>query len=124
MIPAARSAGLAAAFGLAALALGACTAAPPDGPRLVASPGKDKSEAAFRQDDVDCRQVAAQAIAAQAPPEPAEGGPRQRYEQSYGQCMSAKGNTVERRYPYPSLLATGLLPLGGTGPAGVGSGQH
>jgi hypothetical protein len=44
------------------LALGACAAAPPPGPSVMALPGKDKSFAAFQQDDVSCRQYAAQQI--------------------------------------------------------------
>jgi Glycine-zipper domain len=41
------------------LALGACAAAPPAGPSVMALPGKDKSFEAFQQDDAACRQFAA-----------------------------------------------------------------
>ncbi|MGO8917461.1 MAG: hypothetical protein ACLQJR_16260 [Stellaceae bacterium] len=118
---------------LAALALGACTTAPPSGPSLVATAGKDKSVATFRQDDADCRQVAAQRIAAGAPTQPAEGAPaaapvagtpQQRYDASYAQCMCAKGDTIERRYGAYPLVFIGLLSSVGMGAAGHGSGNH
>jgi hypothetical protein len=134
MTRAARPGGLAAAFGvgshgafamlIAALALGACTTAPPSGPRLVASPGKDKSVAAFRQDDTDCRQAAAQTIGAESRPQPAEGTQQQRYDASYAQCMCAKGDTVARAYPPMPLVTIGLLSSVGMGSAGVGGGHH
>lgn len=40
------------------LALGACAVAPPQGPSVVAVPGRGKSAAAFQQDDYACRQFA------------------------------------------------------------------
>ncbi|MBS0559063.1 MAG: glycine zipper family protein [Proteobacteria bacterium] len=40
------------------LALGACVAAPPPGPSVVAMPGNGKSFAEFQQDDAYCRQYA------------------------------------------------------------------
>jgi hypothetical protein len=45
-------------FPVTALALGACTVAPPPGPSVMAMPGKDKSFEAFQQDDIACRQYA------------------------------------------------------------------
>ena len=45
-------------FPATALALGACTVAPPPGPSVMAMPGKDKSFEAFQQDDIACRQYA------------------------------------------------------------------
>lgn len=48
-------------YGLAILpllVLGACTAAPPSGPRVVAMPGPGKSFAQFQQDDDACRSYA------------------------------------------------------------------
>jgi len=109
---------------LAALALCACTTTPPSGPSLAAIPAQGKSVAALRQDDADCRHAAAQQIAAGAQPQAAAGTPQQRYDASYAQCMSQKGDTVARVYRFPSLVATGLLSSVGTGPAGVGSGHH
>lgn len=118
---------------LAALALGACTTAPPSGPSLAASPAKGKSVAAFRQDDTDCRQVAAQQIAAEAQPQgaggaptarPTAGTPQQRYDASYAQCMCAKGNDIARRYVGLPLVTIGLLSSVGMGAAGHGSGNR
>jgi hypothetical protein len=124
---------LSTAMLLAALALSACTTAPPSGPSLAATAGKGKSVAAFRQDDTDCRQVAAQRIAAEAQPQaaagapasgPVAGTPQQRYDASYAQCMSEKGDRVARVYRFPSLVTIGLLSSVGMGAAGVGSGHH
>jgi len=109
---------------LAALALSACTSAPPSGPSLAATPAKGKSVAAFHQDDTDCRQLAAQQIAAEAQPQAAAGTPRQRYDASYAQCMSQKGNMVERVYRFPPLVTIGFLSSVGMGAAGVGGGHH
>ncbi len=53
------------------LALGACAVAPPAGPSVMALPGKDKSFAAFEQDDIGCRQFAAQRIGVTSPQEAA-----------------------------------------------------
>lgn len=44
------------------LALGACAVAPPAGPSVMVLPAKGKDFAAFQQEDVACRQVAAQQI--------------------------------------------------------------
>jgi hypothetical protein len=110
---------------LAALALSACTTAPPpSGPSLTAIPAKGKSVAAFHQDDTDCRHVAAQQIAAEAQPHAAGGTPQQRYDASYAQCMSQKGDTVARVYRFPSLVTIGFLSSVGMGAAGVGGGHH
>ncbi len=109
---------------LTALALSACTTAPPSRPSLAATPAKGKSVAAFRQDDTDCRQVAAQQIAAEAQPQAAGGTPQQHYDASYAQCMSQKGDTVARVYRFPPLVTMGLLSSVGMGAAGVGSGHH
>ena len=43
---------------LPVLALGACTAAPPTGPRVVAMPGQGKSWDQFQQDQAGCEQYA------------------------------------------------------------------
>lgn len=40
------------------LALGACVAAPPPGPSVMAMPGQGKNYAAFQQDDAACQQTA------------------------------------------------------------------
>jgi hypothetical protein len=42
------------------LALGACAVPPPAGPSVMALPGQGKTFAAFQEDDVACRQYAAQ----------------------------------------------------------------
>jgi len=42
------------------LALGACAAAPPVGPTVLAIPGKGQSLAQFQQEDASCRQYAAE----------------------------------------------------------------
>jgi len=54
-----------------ALALGACTVAPPTGPSVMALPGRDKSFGAFRQDDAVCRDYADQQIGYGRPAEAA-----------------------------------------------------
>jgi len=54
-----------------ALALGACTVAPPTGPSVMALPGKDKSFDAFRQDDAVCRDYADRQIGYGQPAEAA-----------------------------------------------------
>jgi hypothetical protein len=109
---------------LAVLALGACTTAPPSGPSLAAAPGKGKSVAALRQDDTDCRHAAAQQINAEPQPKAAGGTPQQRYDASYAQCMSQKGEMVARVYHFPSLVTIGFLSSAGMGAAGVGGGHH
>ncbi len=43
---------------LPALALGACTIAPPSGPSIIAMPGQGKSFSQFQQDDNYCRNYA------------------------------------------------------------------
>jgi hypothetical protein len=43
----------------AALALGACAVAPPSGPRVMALPGAGKDFGTFQQEDMVCRQFAA-----------------------------------------------------------------
>ena len=53
----------------APLVLAACAVAPPTAPSVVALPAKDKSLADFQQDDLTCRQYAAQQFGA-APPQP------------------------------------------------------
>lgn len=45
-----------------ALAVGACTVAPPTGPSVAALPPPGKDFARFRQEDLACRQVAQQEI--------------------------------------------------------------
>ncbi len=50
-----------------ALALGACAVAPPTGPSVMVLPAKGKSFADFQQDDVTCRQYAAQQIGIGSP---------------------------------------------------------
>lgn len=56
---------------LGTLLLGACAAAPPPGPSVMVLPGKDKSFAAFQQDDALCRQFASQRIGYGSPAEAA-----------------------------------------------------
>ncbi len=118
---------------LVALTLGACATAPPSGPSLVAAAGKDKSVAAFRQDDADCRQVAAQRVAGAAPTQPTEaapaaapvaGTPQQRYDASYAQCMCAKGDAIERRYGAYPLVFIGFLSSVGMQAGGHGGGSR
>jgi hypothetical protein len=118
---------------LAALALAACATVPPSGPSVVATAGKDKSAAAFLQDDAECREVAARQIAAELPARPTEGGPaaapvagtpQQRYDASYAQCMCAKGDSIARRYVGLPVVTIGLLSSVGMGAAGHGSGNH
>jgi hypothetical protein len=46
----------------AALALGACTVAPPTGPTVMALPPQGKGMTAFQQDDASCRQYASAQI--------------------------------------------------------------
>ncbi len=43
---------------VSALALGACAVPPPQGPSVVAMPGRGKDMASFQQDDLVCRQFA------------------------------------------------------------------
>lgn len=109
---------------MAALALSACTTSPPAGPSLATTPAKGKSVAAFRQDDIDCRQAAAQQIAAEPQPQAVGGTSQQRYDASYAHCMSQKGDTVARVYRFPPLVTIGFLSTAGMGAAGVGGGHH
>jgi hypothetical protein len=51
----------------AVLALGACVAAPPPGPSVMALPGQNKSFDAFQQDDFACRQYAWQQTGGASP---------------------------------------------------------
>lgn len=46
--------------GLGTALLAGCAVAPPTGPTVMVLPGKDKTFAAFRQDDATCEQYAAQ----------------------------------------------------------------
>jgi hypothetical protein len=99
------------------LAVSACVAGPPPGPIGVVAPGKDKSQAAFQQDQFVCQQhAAAQTGYGNAPQNPADhlpadgtlpgsgggsasaavtSGPETPGEVSYLQCMAARGNTVQ-----------------------------
>jgi len=52
---------------LGSLALGACVAAPPTGPEVVAMPGPGKTFAQFQQDDATCRDYAQQQIGGAQP---------------------------------------------------------
>lgn len=52
---------------LGTLGLGACTVAPPTGPSAMALPGKDKSFAAFQDDDAQCRGFAMAQLGGRSP---------------------------------------------------------
>jgi hypothetical protein len=52
---------------VAALALSACTVAPPPGPSVMALPGQGKDFGAFQQDDMACRQYAWQQTGGASP---------------------------------------------------------
>ncbi|MBI3515804.1 MAG: hypothetical protein HY060_17360, partial [Proteobacteria bacterium] len=54
---------------LTGLALSGCAVAPPTGPSAMALPGKDKSFAAFQEDDGTCRQYASVQIGGTTPAE-------------------------------------------------------
>src|SRR5260221_4686182 len=54
-----------------ALALGACAATLPTGPTVMALPAQGKSFVDFQQDDLDCRQYAAQQTGGVSPSEAA-----------------------------------------------------
>src|SRR5258708_12975467 len=54
-----------------ALALGACAATLPTGPTVMALPAQGKSFVDFQQDDLDCRQYAAQQTGGVSPSETA-----------------------------------------------------
>ena len=99
------------------LAVSACVAGPPPGPMGVVAPGKDKSQAAFQQDQSVCQQHAVAQTgygnASQNPADhlPADGtlpgsaggsasaavpsGTAPPGEVSYLQCMAARGNIVQ-----------------------------
>ena len=99
------------------LAVSACVAGPPPGPMGVVAPGKDKSQAAFQQDQSVCQQHAvaqtgygnaSQNPADHLPPDgtlPGSGGGSASAavpsgtappgEVSYLQCMAARGNIVQ-----------------------------
>jgi hypothetical protein len=99
------------------LAVAACVAGPPPGPMGVVAPGKDKSQAAFQQDQSICQQHAvAQTGYGDAPQNPADhlpadgtppssaGGPASAPippgtappgELSFLQCMAARGDIVQ-----------------------------
>jgi hypothetical protein len=105
----------------AGLIVAACDAGSPLGPQMVVLPGKDRSEAAFRQDEAVCQQHAiahtgygdlsqhpAQHPAGKTPATPAPGASGDGLEraaapssvapadgQSYVQCMAARGNIVQ-----------------------------
>jgi hypothetical protein len=81
---------------------------PPTGPTVMALPGHGKSFEAFQQDDVACRQYAAQQIGIAAPAAAGSGtaaganytatsyrGAQQVYDIDYTQCMTAHGDTVQ-----------------------------
>ena len=51
----------------AALAVSACTVAPPPGPAVMAMPGQGKTLEAFQQDDMGCRQYATQQTGGASP---------------------------------------------------------
>ena len=103
---------------IAVLALGACATLPPSGPSVVATAGKDKGVAEFRQDDADCRQAAVVQPATESAPgaAPTAGTKQQRYDASYAQCMCAKGDKIAQGFAAYPLVATGLLAtLGASG---------
>lgn len=52
---------------LLAVAVGACTAAPPPGPSVAVMPGQSKTFELFQQDDAVCRQFALQQIGYASP---------------------------------------------------------
>lgn len=58
---------------LGSLALAGCAAAPPEGPSVMALPGKDKSFEAFEADDTACKQYALAQIGFASPAEAASG---------------------------------------------------
>jgi hypothetical protein len=104
----------AAAFAVALL-LSACVVPPPAGPSVGALPPKDKDAAQFQQEDLSCRQYAAQMLGADAAQYSAA-AQQQQYDQSYVQCMSAHGNIAPVAtagapayaypyYPYPYAYA-------------------
>jgi Glycine-zipper domain len=70
---------------IAALALGACTIAPPSGPSVMALPAKDKSFEQFQQDDAACQQYASDRIG--------NGTPQQAANES-GATSAAVGTTI------------------------------
>jgi len=95
----------------AALLLSGCVVPPPAGPSVGALPPKGKDAAQFQQDDVACRQYAAQMLGADAAQYSAP-AQQQQYDQSYTQCMTAHGNIApvavagapayaHPYYPYP-----------------------
>jgi hypothetical protein len=107
----------------ASLAIGACVAGPPPGPTGIVMPGKDKTEAAFKQDESVCEQHAIahtgygdpsqqpDGTTPPAPTPPASGTPPASSagtnsdampaggtpldELSYMQCMAARGDIVQ-----------------------------
>ncbi len=102
------------------LAVAACVAGPPPGPMGVVAPGKDKSQAAFQQDQSICQQHAVAQTgygnASQNPADhlPADGtlpgsaggsastpippGTAPPGELSYLQCMAARGDIVQATF--------------------------
>jgi hypothetical protein len=99
------------------LAVAACVAGPPPGPMGLVAPGKDKSQAAFQQDQSICQQhAAAQTGYGNAPQNPADHPPADETlpgstggsasapippdtappgELSFLQCMAARGDIVQ-----------------------------
>lgn len=101
----------AAAFA-AALLSSACVVPPPAGPSVGALPSKDKDAAQFQQDDVACRQYAAQMLGGSDAAQYSWAAQQQQYDQDYAQCMTAHGNIAPVAtagapayaypyYPYP-----------------------
>jgi hypothetical protein len=90
-----------------ALLLTACAVSPPP---MMAVPGKNKDVAAFQADETACRQAASQAAyppaAAGAKP-PAAAAAWQMYDDAYGRCMTAHGDTVQ---PVPYAAYAGYYP--------------
>ena len=112
----------AAAF-VAALLLSACVVPPPAGPSVGAMPPKDKDAAQFQQDDVTCRQYAAQMLGGTDAARYSWAAQQQQYDQSYAQCMTAHGNIAPVAiagapayaypyYPYPYAYAYPYYPYG------------
>jgi hypothetical protein len=108
----------------ASLTLGACVGGPPPGPAALVLPGKDKTVAAFQQDEAICQQHAVAQTGYGDPSQPATSSPagsatgaeaamaQPSSDVSFMQCMAARGDTVQAvaagygyaapyAYPYP-----------------------
>jgi hypothetical protein len=82
------------ALTVASLALAACAATPPAGPRVVALPADGKPIQMFQQEDMECRGYGAQAAAALDPNNAYSYDLQQAYDVAYQQCMYSKGNKI------------------------------